>query len=331
MKYNIVALGGTFDRFHRGHKTFISEAFKKGQKVLIGLTSHRFARSKRQVSSVKYQSYQTRNQAVVDFLKDKNWIDRAEIVSIDDIYGPLLRLKDIDALIVTAETVAGADRVNAARIKVGLKSLKTIVIPLVLAQDRRRISSTRIREGEIDRWGKVMKYQISNIKNQISDKLRQQLKKPLGKLHGYFRPEKKESMLITVGDAVTKAHLDAGIIPDLAVVDLHIKRSRVYENLSELGFPKKLIQKAIEVDNPAGWVTRQLTEVVGKRMKFFIKYNKPSIIQVIGEEDLAGLPAILLAPLGTRVFYGQPGEGVVEVEVSEEKKRELLKMIQTTM
>ncbi|MBM3212057.1 DUF359 domain-containing protein, partial [Candidatus Poribacteria bacterium] len=51
------------------------------------------------------------------------------------------------------------------------------------------------------------------------------------------------------------------------------------------------------------------------------------VVKVIGEEDLAGVPAILLSPLGTVVLYGQPQQGIVVVEVSEEKKRQLLQLL----
>ena len=48
----------------------------------------------------------------------------------------------------------------------------------------------------------------------------------------------------------------------------------------------------------------------------------PLKIYVEGEEDLATLPAVLLSPTGSMVAYGQPGEGVVLVEVDESKKKE---------
>ena len=46
-------------------------------------------------------------------------------------------------------------------------------------------------------------------------------------------------------------------------------------------------------------------------------------IVVNGEEDLATLPAILYAPLGSAVVYGQPNEGSVLVEVTLEKKEQI--------
>jgi len=45
---------------------------------------------------------------------------------------------------------------------------------------------------------------------------------------------------------------------------------------------------------------------------------------VTGEEDLLALPAIVLAPLGSVVLYGQYDKGVVINEVTEELKKKKL-------
>ena len=50
-------------------------------------------------------------------------------------------------------------------------------------------------------------------------------------------------------------------------------------------------------------------------------------IVVDGEEDLATLPAILYAPLGSVVIYGQPNEGSVLVNVTSEMKLKIDKFM----
>ena len=55
--------------------------------------------------------------------------------------------------------------------------------------------------------------------------------------------------------------------------------------------------------------------------------NPASIIKVSGEEDLAVLPAVLLAPLNSLVLYGQPRKGIVVIKVTEKKKKEIKKVI----
>jgi len=41
---------------------------------------------------------------------------------------------------------------------------------------------------------------------------------------------------------------------------------------------------------------------------------------VDGEEDLAVIPCVLMAPEGSLILYGQPGEGVVLVETDKVKE-----------
>jgi len=50
--------------------------------------------------------------------------------------------------------------------------------------------------------------------------------------------------------------------------------------------------------------------------------GEPVMIEVDGEEDLAALPAIVAAPDGASVVYGQPGEGMVRVAVTPESRAE---------
>ncbi len=46
------------------------------------------------------------------------------------------------------------------------------------------------------------------------------------------------------------------------------------------------------------------------------------MIEVTGEEDLAALPAIVAAPDGASVVYGQPGDGMVRVAVTPASRAE---------
>lgn len=50
-KFHTVAIAGTFDRLHKGHRFFISQAFKFGRKVIIGLTSDKYVKKKWSVVS----------------------------------------------------------------------------------------------------------------------------------------------------------------------------------------------------------------------------------------------------------------------------------------
>jgi len=337
-KYRLVAIAGTFDHLHKGHEEFISRAFGLGEKVIIGLTSDEYARSKLRIKNKesRIMNYEERKKELESFLRKKQLLNRAEIVKIDDIYGPAIKDSEIEALIVTRETLKGGRLVNKKRKELGLKPLRIIKVPLVTAEDKKRISSMRIRMGEIDRYGRKFKVQSSKIK--INEDIRQKLKRPQGIfIAGNPENHKKVShqlkkviaaiepiVISTVGDEVTKLCNEIGIRPDLAIFDFKVKRVRIYKNLSDLGFPAT---NYLRVVNPAGYITRTSVSAIKKSYKEIIKDGRQRLIKVIGEDDLVGVPAILLAPLGTVVLYGQPTEGVVVVEVTEEKKRKLLEIL----
>ena len=52
-KYNKVAVGGTFDKFHDGHKKLLSAAFEIGNEIEIGVTSDAFGGLKGDIDSCK--------------------------------------------------------------------------------------------------------------------------------------------------------------------------------------------------------------------------------------------------------------------------------------
>ena len=185
MKYKLIAIAGTFDKLHKGHQFFISQAFRIGRRVVIGLTSDTYLRTKYQISNIpacagrKYQirinDFRERKRELEGFLKEENLFARTEIVEINDIYGPAAENTEIEALLVTADTHIGGLEVNQKRKSLGLAELEIINVPLINAEDKEKISSTRIRLGEIDRWGRVFS-RLNIYGSQISPALRQRLK-----------------------------------------------------------------------------------------------------------------------------------------------------------
>lgn len=148
MKY--VAVGGTFDRFHKGHEKLLNEAFETGDNVLIGVTSDEFGGKKGNIDP-----YTKRISRLEEFLQKFN--SRYEVKKLEDPYGPTIYDSKIDAIVVSRETKPVADKINEIRQKKGMDPLQIFVIDWVLADDGRPILSTRIRNGEIDRNGKVLK------------------------------------------------------------------------------------------------------------------------------------------------------------------------------
>ena len=150
-----VAVGGTFDEFHRGHKILLMKAFEIGELVLIGLCTDEFAEKmgKPHVTA----SYKERLKELKAFLEALNLSDKAEIIPLNDPYGKTLTDKCIEALVVSEETEKIAMKINQKRSEVQLPPLTIVTISMVPAENFKPISTTRIRKGEIDREGHMLK------------------------------------------------------------------------------------------------------------------------------------------------------------------------------
>jgi pantetheine-phosphate adenylyltransferase len=154
MRYKRVAVGGTFDKFHEGHKELLKKAFEIGDEILIGVTSDEFAGSKDDIESC---SVRMSNLGKTLSKFNSKYHRQYSIVRLDDQYGPTTTDQNIDALVVSKETKPTADKINEIRKDKGIDPIKIVVIDMVLADDGKPISSTRIREGEIDYDGRVLK------------------------------------------------------------------------------------------------------------------------------------------------------------------------------
>lgn len=153
--FKVVAVGGTFDELHKGHKILIMKAFSVGDLVLIGLCTDEFAKTLRKNHEVA--SYEERLNELTNFLSEKGLIDRCKIIPLKDPYGPTISDEKIEAIVVSEETEIRAHQINRIREKKGLKPLKIITINMIPAEDNVPISTTRIRKGEIDREGHIIK------------------------------------------------------------------------------------------------------------------------------------------------------------------------------
>jgi pantetheine-phosphate adenylyltransferase len=154
-KFKKVAVGGTFDQLHRGHKALLGMAFEVGGKVIIGLSSDIFVA--KMGKPHKTASYAERRKELEAYLIEKGLMARAEIVPLNDAYGLTISGKGLEALVVSQETEKIAEAINQKRQSAGHTPLKIVTVNMIQAENERPISTTRIRSGEIDRNGHILK------------------------------------------------------------------------------------------------------------------------------------------------------------------------------
>lgn len=328
MKYNIVVCGGTFDHFHKGHREFLRFCLSVGNKLLLGLTTDRSIANKDNNGII--ENYRTRKKQVEDFLTKEKAIERVTIEPIDDVYVPKIwEFLPIEAIIVSKNTIGGANKINIKRQEQKKYPLVIEIVPLVKNENNEYISSSKIRNGEIDREGKpyLNPYWLKHDL-QITKDLRKKLKKPFGELikSEHSLKDLEYLYLITVGDITTATFNKLGFKQDISAIDFHVARKKVFSDIRELGFLGK--QEIVKVSNPPGHLTSDLFKGL---LRLFTPYHNAPIVQKVllvkGEEDLCVLPLTLGSPLNCVIFYGQPNEGMVKVEVSEETKRKAYRLV----
>jgi len=155
-RFRVVAVGGTFDELHKGHKALLAKAFEIGDQVTVGLASDEFVN--RMAKPHITASYKERMKELESFLSDQGLLQRAKVIPIDDACGALLLSNSlIEALVVSKETESTALRINEKRTRKGLPVLTIVTIGMVPSENHNAISTTRIRRGEIDREGHLLK------------------------------------------------------------------------------------------------------------------------------------------------------------------------------
>jgi len=132
-----------------------------------------------------------------------------------------------------------------------------------------------------------------------------------------FIRRQKPKCIISVGDVVSQNMLSEGIQPQIIIIDGKVMRKETQ--------PIKVpINRKICVENPAGMITPQAWGAVERA----VRQKQQTLIKVEGEEDLMTLLAVLKAPEGWLVVYGQPREGVVAIKVDATAKRKASRIIE---
>jgi len=153
-RFNTVAVGGTFDEFHKGHKILLLKAFEVGEKVLVGLSSDKLV--KKLGKPHRTASYQQRLKELNAFLHEHGLLEKTRIVLLNDVYGVTLSKGCVEALVVSKETESTAAKINKERKKLGLPPLHVVVINMFTSDNHVPLSTSRVHRGEIDREGHLL-------------------------------------------------------------------------------------------------------------------------------------------------------------------------------
>jgi len=145
-----VAVGGTFNVLHGGHKALIERAFELGDEVVFAISSDSFASSRK----TELIPFSERLRRLERYLHDReNW----SVEVLEDPLGSGITDPDLNILVVSPGSLHTGKRINSERESRGLPPLRLEVVPYLLAEDFLPISSSRILRGEIDEEGRLLR------------------------------------------------------------------------------------------------------------------------------------------------------------------------------
>jgi hypothetical protein len=161
----------------------------------------------------------------------------------------------------------------------------------------------------------------------LPERLRTTLRRPLGELIPGSEidlgqvlrntiAKGKPTRLILVGDSVSRQAFQAGVTPDVMIIDNLEKREKAIAYAHRRN-------RVITAKNQAGRIEQNARLAVEQAIR-----GEADLVEIDGEEDLLAITAVIAAPLGSLVVYGQPNEGVVLVRVSKESKAEAEKILE---
>ncbi|CAL3970383.1 hypothetical protein PZA11_006598 [Diplocarpon coronariae] len=173
--HKVVAVGGTFDHLHAGHKLLLTATAlllqpdmaesQVNKRLIVGITGDQLLKNKKYAEYLG--SWHTRQEDVIDFLlsvlsftcstreesiqttefdepvpngraihtRIKPCSITIECVEIQDPFGPTVSDESVTALVVSAETRSGGQAVNDRRLERGWKALEVFEVDVLDAED----------------------------------------------------------------------------------------------------------------------------------------------------------------------------------------------------
>ena len=160
----------------------------------------------------------------------------------------------------------------------------------------------------------------------LPNNLRDFLKEPMGQLVNekkLLNLLKNEKYIVSIGDLVTYTILKNDIEPIFCVVDFKTRRGKCPIEIIKL--IKSFGKKSIIIKNPPGTISDDLWKVI--EIAFENLDADTLRIEIDGEDDLASLAAIYLAPKDVTIIYGLPDKGVLVVKPTFENKKKVKEIL----
>jgi len=313
-----------FDRLHLGHEVMIDRLVEMPEPI-AGVTGGELMGKGLQLESL-IQPLETRVARLKEYLVRSKLDDIVEVKALAK-RRDLLEYKEKVTFMMyegpcCTEIQSGA--LSKRKQILGLEDVQEFLKP-VRADDGDKITSARIRLGQIDRRGRRLRV-IDEPPRLLQLDGREGLKSPKGDVFKVKdgAPEKRvverirvesPSRVITVGDVTTATILGEGYTPHIMIVDGTTKRG-VYDK--EFSASTEFL-----IYNPAATIYPEAWSTIATA----IHQDQPTLVSVDGEEDLLGFPAVLLAPQGSVVLYGQPDVGIVWIPVNIANKKLARKLL----
>ncbi|GAA5910056.1 hypothetical protein JCM8208_000941 [Rhodotorula glutinis] len=135
--YPVVALGGTFDHLHAGHKILLTMAASLcTSRLVVGVSDDHLLVNKKYKHLLEPIDVRMRN--VRRFVELVRPAVECDAVPLQDVYGPTANDPSIEALVVSDETRAGGDSINTLRAERALSQLAIFTISLVGGEEAQR-------------------------------------------------------------------------------------------------------------------------------------------------------------------------------------------------
>ncbi|KAJ2299720.1 hypothetical protein IW139_001552 [Coemansia sp. RSA 353] len=130
--YPHVAVGGTFDHLHIGHKILLTAtALAATKRVVCGISADALLEKKKYKELL--EPYRVRELNTLLFLRKIRKDIIVELAPISDPYGPTSVDASIEALVVSQETLNGSKALNVRREENGLAPMHLMPIDLIVA------------------------------------------------------------------------------------------------------------------------------------------------------------------------------------------------------